>query len=117
MRDDFAITTAQVGAEEYVVTVVGEVDMYRSPDLDRNLAAIAVRGGRRVVVDLSEASFIDSTVLALLVRELKRLDGDGGKLLLVSSDPRILRAFEITGLDRLFTIEPSLTRAVAVGTA
>ena len=117
MLDDFAITTAQVGPEEYVVALGGEVDMYRSPELEHDLGAVAARGGRRVVVDLTGASFIDSTVLGVLMRELKRLEAAGGKLLLVSSDPRILRTFEITGLDKMFTIEPNLTRAVAVGAA
>ena len=117
MTDDFAITTAEVGPEEYVVAVAGEVDMYSSPDLERALAAVAARGGRRVVVDFTKTSFIDSTVLGVLVRELKRLDGEGGTLLVVSSDPRILRVFELTGLDGLFTFEPTLARAVAVGAA
>jgi anti-sigma B factor antagonist len=113
----FSITTAQVGPESYVVALTGDVDMYEAPALERDLAKIASRGGRRVIVDLSSADFIDSTVLKLLVREVKRLRPSGGDVLVVSSDPRILRAFEITGLDRMFTIEPNLRDAVAAGTA
>ena len=114
---EFSITTAQVGPESYVVALTGDVDMYEAPALERDFAAIASRGGRRVIVDFSSADFIDSTVLKLLVREVKRLRPGGGDLLVVSADPRILRAFEITGLDRMFTIQPSLTQAVAAGAA
>ncbi len=111
---EFHISTAQVGSESYVVSIRGEVDMYTAPQLERDLAEIEARGGKIVVVDFSGASFIDSTVLGVLVGEVKRLRPDGGELLIVSDDPRILRAFEITGLDRMFRIESSLVRAVAL---
>lgn len=114
---EFSITTAQVGPDSYVVALAGEVDMYEAPALERDLAKIAVRGGRRVIVDFTSTDFIDSTVLGVLVREVKRLRPGGGDLLVVSSDPRILRAFQITGLDRMFTIEPNLADAVALGAA
>jgi anti-sigma B factor antagonist len=114
---EFSITTAQVGPESYVVALSGEVDMYEAPALERDLAKIATHGGRRVIVDFTSADFIDSSVLGVLVREVERLRPRGGDLLVVSSDPRILRAFEITGLDRMFTIEPNLTDAVAAGAA
>ncbi len=110
---EFRITTAQVGYNAYVVSLAGEVDMYHAPELERDLGEIAKRGGKVVVVDLGAASFIDSTVLGILTRELKRLRPAGGELLLVSDDPRILRAFQITGLDRLFRIERTLKQAVA----
>ena len=114
---EFSITTAQVGPESYVVALGGEVDMFDAPALEHDLAKIAMRGARRVIVDFTSADFIDSTVLGLLVREVERLREDGGDLLVVSSDPRILRAFEITGLDRMFTIEPTLDGAVTAGAA
>ncbi len=114
---EFTITTAQVDPQSYVVAVTGEVDMHEAPALERELAKIAMRGGRRVIVDFMAADFIDSTVLGVLVRELDRLRPAGGDVLVVSSDPRILRVFEITGLDRMFTIEPNLADAVAPGAA
>ncbi len=112
---EFRITTAQIGRESYVIAIGGEVDMYTAQQLERDLAAVAARGGKTVVVDFSAVSFIDSTVLGVLVRELKRLGPAGGELLIVSDDPRILRAFEITGLDRMFRIERNLSGAIAVG--
>ncbi len=114
---EFTITTAQVDPQSYVVALTGEVDMYEAPAVERELAKIAMRGGRRVIVDFVGADFIDSTVVGVLVRELDRLRPAGGDVLVVSSDPRILRVFEITGLDRMFTIEPDLATAVAVGAA
>ena len=63
-------------------------------------------------MDLSKATFIDSTTLGVLVGGVKRLRPAGGSLALVCTDDNITKIFEITGLDRVFTIYP--TRAEAL---
>ena len=52
------------------------------------------------MVDLSKATFIDSTTLGVLVGGVKRLRPAGGSLALVCTDENITKIFEITGLDR-----------------
>ena len=52
-------------------------------------------------------------MLGLVTRELRRLRGVEGTLVVVSDDPRILRPFEITGMDRLVPIRPTLAEAIA----
>lgn len=106
------VSTAQIGAEAYVVAVSGELDVGSVDSLERELADVFDRGGRRVVVDLSGVSFIDSVALGALVRDAKRFRASGGAFVVVADDPRILRVFEITGLDRLFAIERSLAEGV-----
>ena len=64
------------------------------------------------MVDFSNTTFIDSTTLGVLVGGVKRLRTNDGQLSLVCSDRNITKIFEITGLDRVFTIYP--TRAEAV---
>lgn len=95
-----------------IVSVGGEVDAHTAPRLDEELAGAIEAGARRLVVDLAGTSFIDSTVLGVLLRADHRLRGDG-QLVVVSDDPRILRAFQLTGLDRRFTILRSLTEAIS----
>ena len=56
--------------------------------------------------------FIDSTILGVLLKASRRARDEGGTLVLVSDDPRITRAFEITGLLGQFTFERSLAAAV-----
>ena len=70
-------------------------------------------GKKQLVVDLSKATFIDSTTLGVLVGGVKRLRPVGGSLSLVCTDQNITKIFEITGLDRVFPIHKSRDEALA----
>jgi anti-sigma B factor antagonist len=113
MEPEFEVRTAGLGNHGYVVSISGEVDLHTAPDMERELVEVLQLGGNSVVVDLAEVGFIDSTVLGLLLRYQPRFRDRGGDLVLVSDDRRILRTFEITGLDRIFRIEQRLGDAVA----
>ena len=105
-------TTAQIGADAYVVSVSGELDIATAGRLGDELGRTSERSARRVIVDLVGVTFIDSVALGVLTEEARRLRASGGSCIVVSQDPRILRVFEITGLDRIFRIERSLAEAV-----
>ena len=105
-------TTAQVGGDAYVVSVSGELDVATAGLLGEELDRTAERSARRVIVDLVGLTFLDSVALGVLTAGARRLRRDGGVCVVVSQDPRILRVFEITGLDRVFRIERSLAEAV-----
>jgi anti-sigma B factor antagonist len=106
------VSAAQIGADAFVVSAAGELDLASVGPLERELDQVIGRGARRVIVDLTGVTFIDSVSLGVLVREAKRLRTNGGACVLVADDPRILRVFEITGLDRIFVIERSLAEGV-----
>jgi anti-sigma B factor antagonist len=105
------VSAAQIGADAFVVSAAGEVDLASHEVLDRELSGVLDRGCRRLIVDLTGVTFMDSAALGALVRNVKRLPGEGG-CVVVADDPRILRVFEITGLDRTFEIERSLAEGV-----
>jgi anti-sigma B factor antagonist len=110
--DGVRATTAQIGADAYVVSVSGELDIATADRLAEELERTVERNARRVIVDLVGLTFIDSVALGVLTEEARRLRSTGGTCIVVSQDPRILRVFEITGLDRIFRIERSLAEAV-----
>lgn len=101
---DFGIATERLSETCHVVALAGEVDMYTAPTVDRELEGAVAAGARTVIVDLSAATFIDSTFLGVLLRWLGRLRESGGELGVVCADPSLRKVFEITGLDRLLTI-------------
>ena len=105
------VTTAQIGADAFVVSAAGELDLASREALDREFAGALDRGCRRLIVDLTGVTFIDSAAMGVLVLNATRLPDDGG-CVVVADDPRILRVFEITGLDRTFEIERSLAEGV-----
>ena len=96
-----------------VLTVTGEVDVATAPRLREQLIGLVSSERYRIVVDLEAVDFIDSTGLGVLIGALKRVRSHDGDLALICSEPRVLRVFEITGLDRVFAIHPSLDLAVA----
>ena len=96
-----------------VVSVSGEVDIATAPKLREKLVELASQGAQQVVVDLNAVEFLDSTGLGVLIGGMKRLRGLDGDLTLVCTQPRILKVFEITGLNRAFTIYESVDAAVA----
>ena len=114
---NFAIKTEQLSDGVYVISLTGEVDLYTAPEFKEQLVEIIGNGASTVVVDLTETTFIDSTTLGVLVGGVKRLRPEGGQLVLVCSDRNITKIFEITGLDKVFTIHATLAEAVDTTTA
>ena len=110
---NFDIRTEQVADDGYVISLAGEVDLYTAPEFKQQLLEVISQGGKTVVVDFSDTTFIDSTTLGVLVGGVKRLRSNEGQLALVCADRNITKIFEITGLDRVFTIYPSREEAVA----
>ena len=109
---EFRVATADLGHGIFSVGVTGEVDLATAPELKEALAQVIESGARGVVVDLSEATFIDSTTLGVLMGATKRLRPAGGELAIACREANIRRIFEITLLDRVFTIVDSVQEAV-----
>jgi anti-sigma B factor antagonist len=110
---NFDVKTEKVDESTYVIALAGEVDLYTAPDFKQQLLDVIGEGGKDVVVDFSDTTFIDSTTLGVLVGGVKRLRAQDGRLSLVCSDRNIRKIFEITGLDRVFTIYPTRDEALA----
>ena len=110
---NFDIKTEQLGGQSYVISLAGEVDLYTAPEFKQQLLEVIGEGAKEVVVDFSDTTFIDSTTLGVLVGGVKRLRTSDGQLSLVCDDRNITKIFEITGLDKVFTIYPSRDEALA----
>jgi anti-sigma B factor antagonist len=107
------ISTEKAGSDAIVLSLTGEVDLYTCPELKTELLRVIDEGAQVVVVDLSGTSFIDSTGLAVLIRGAERLRTNDGRLTVVVVDPSLRKIFEVTGLDRIFTIHGSRDEALA----
>ena len=98
---------------DYVVVLCGEVDLYTAPELKQELHRLVGEGATRLVVDMSETTFVDSTTLGVLLSVLKRVRPEGGSVVLVCPDRNVRRIFEITLLDRVFPIVDTREEAFA----
>jgi anti-sigma B factor antagonist len=90
-----------------VIALHGEWDLYNRPELERALRRAELSGEQVIVIDLSQATFIDSSVLGALVEARKRL-AEGSRIAVVAADRQIRKVFEITGLASVFTLHETL---------
>ena len=109
---NFHIQDEEIDSETHVIELGGEIDLYTAPEFKERMVQLIDGGKKRIVVDLSSATFIDSTTLGVLVGDVKRLRPAGGALALVCTDQNITKIFEITGLDRVFSILPTREEAL-----
>jgi anti-sigma B factor antagonist len=110
---NFHIEDTAIDDDTHVIELGGEVDLYTAPEFKERLLKLIEEGKTRLVVDLTKATFIDSTTLGVLVGGVKRLRPTDGSLALVCTDSSIIKIFEITGLDRVFPIHSSRDEALS----
>ena len=112
MPPEFSLSQESLDAERHVVAVRGEIDLFTAPELKSALSDAIESGHTRIVVDLTDTTFLDSTALGVLIGAVKRLRSRDGRLTIVNVDENIAKTFEITGLDQIFTIRPTRDEAV-----
>ena len=101
---EFRVSTADLGDGVASVIVGGELDLSTAPELKEVLRGVIDGGARFVLVDLSSATFIDSTTLGVLMGAVKRVRPAGGEIAIACDDRNIRKIFEITLLDRIFGV-------------
>lgn len=85
----------------------GEIDLHRSPRVERSLASMIKKKPDHIVVDLSGVTFIDSSGMAVLIRAMQNMNEYGGKLSLSGMNDKVRPIFEIARLDQVFVIDDS----------
>jgi anti-sigma B factor antagonist len=103
----FVIRERPLARDTTVVSVEGDLDLASAPDLKWALGDLQASGARHVVIDLAKVSFIDSTALGVLVGAQRALD-EGIRMAISCKEENVLRIFELTGLDCMFEIVPTL---------
>ena len=101
------IATQHKGGRYFLIALRGEWDLYNRPELEAALLEAKAAAETLVVLDLSRATFIDSSVLGALVKARKRML-DRVRIAVVAEDRQIRKVFEITGLDGVFSLHESL---------
>ena len=95
-----------------VITLGGEVDLEHSPQARKALLD-AVANNKKVVVDLSGGSYIDSSGIASLVEAFQTARKNGGGFTLASVSESALRVLQLARLDKVFTIAATVEEATA----
>lgn len=95
-----------------VIHLVGELDLYNAPEVRAALLELCLEQPARLVVDLSEVQFVDSTTLGVLIEARSKLENRHAFML---AAPRLEthRALAITGLDQHLAVHDTVDAALA----
>lgn len=87
-----------------ICALEGEINISSSPELRKAFDSIIKRGEKKVLVDFSMVSYVDSSGLATFIEMLQRLKKTGGRLRFSNMGQKIKNIFELTKLSKLFEI-------------
>lgn len=94
-----------------VVRLGGELDLYNAEEV-RNALTMAIDGGaERIVIDMSEVEFVDSTALGVLIEARSKIGRDG--IVLAAAQVETRRTLEVSGLDRHLPVHDSVDDALS----
>ena len=94
-----------------IVTLSGEVDLRTSPQLRNTFHELLESRPSRIIIDLSDVSYVDSSGVGTIVELKRRAMRNGGDVILVGLQTRVRSVFEITRLDKFFTIAKDVDEA------
>jgi anti-sigma B factor antagonist len=110
VRRDPVLRVQAIGSA-CVVALGGELDLYNAESVRKALLEAASDAPERIVVDLGDVEFMDSTALGVLIEARSKLD-NGRAFLLASPGIETRRALEISGLDRHFSVHGTVSEAL-----
>ena len=95
-----------------VVVFSGEIDLESSP-IAREILIKSFQNTKKVIVDLSEVSYIDSSGVASLVEALQAAKKNSGTFALAATSEPTRRVLELARLDKVFTMFDTVEEGLA----
>jgi anti-sigma B factor antagonist len=108
----FYVGDEQIDDRTHVLKLGGEVDLHAAPEVRTRLDQMIEAGARAIVLDMTDATFIDSSALGAFVHARKRL-GSAGRLAVACENEQVLRIFEYAGLEQILPAHPGREAALA----
>lgn len=95
-----------------VVAVAGELDLFTAPVLRDEVRDAIKQDGAKLVLDLHQLSFMDSSGLSVLIEAWRLATGEGGGVSLAAPQAPVARILHTTGLDRRIKVYSDVDSAV-----
>ena len=99
-----------------VVHLAGELDLYNAPQIRSALLELCSEQPERLVVDLADVAFVDSTALGVLIEARTKL-ANRRSFLLAAPGRETHRALRISGLDQHLSVHESVDDALSTPVA
>ena len=112
---DFNISSeVNPGKQQASIALEGELDAYTSDTVRETVIGLVRDGYTKLLFDLGKLSYLDSSGLGVLVGALRRTREREGQVVVVTDNPRLLRLFELTGLEKVLTLVPTRDEGLAL---
>jgi anti-sigma B factor antagonist len=96
-----------------VLDVVGEIDIYTTPQFKEAVGMVIDEGKRGIIINMEQVSYMDSSGFGTLLSATKRLRPLSGSLHLVGCNDAISRMLQITRLNTIFGVHRTEAEALA----
>jgi anti-sigma B factor antagonist len=99
------IPSATQEGDVVTAAVRGEIDLHNSPELRGALLEVLIASSpKKLILNLSQVPYMDSSAIAVLVETLQKMRKYGGKIYLTNLHPRVKGLLEIARLDSIFIV-------------
>jgi anti-anti-sigma factor len=99
------VPSVRIEGTAVLATVRGEIDLHNSPEVRTALLDVLNKHQpKKLILNLSQVPYMDSSAIAVLVESLQKLKKIGGKLYLTHLQPRVKGLLEIARLDSIFVL-------------
>ena len=108
------VTDARREGDAVLASLRGEIDLHNSPQVRAALLGmLQSQQPQRLVLNLSQVPYMDSSAIAVLVESLQKIRKTGGKIYLTDLQPRVKGLLEIARLDSIFVVVKDEAEAMA----
>lgn len=112
--DSELVPSARKEGDAVVASIRGEIDLHNSPELrGQLLELISAHSPKRLVLNLGQVPYMDSSAIAVMVEMLQKVRRAGGQIALTDLQPRVKSLLEIARLTTIFRVAPSEQDALA----
>lgn len=99
------VPSARHEGDALIIAIRGEIDLHVSPELRTEILSLLQKtDAKKLIFNLSDVPYMDSSAIAVLVEALQRLRKVGGKVILIGLQPRVKGLLEIARLNSIFVI-------------
>ena len=107
-------TRVDPASKAVIASIRGEIDLHNSTDLRGVLLELLTKHEpKRLVLNLSQVPYMDSSAIAVLVEALQKIRKIGGRIFLTDLQPRVKGLLEIARLDSIFVVAKDEADALA----
>jgi anti-sigma B factor antagonist len=107
------IASSRHEGDAAIVAIRGEIDLHNSPELRIHMLKHLDGSIKRLILNLAEVPYMDSSAIAVFVEGLQKLRKTGGRIYLTNLQPRVKGLLEIARLDTIFIVCADETAALS----